>query len=152
MLFRSVVVELSADGGKLDYDDTNGYGPEHWTLLNTDTIRWGQTYRVRVHYYSDHSGDSTTIPSTYTVNVVLYEGTDRATTASYTGVLSVDNSSNSSPSSTGPDWANVLDIIPVQSTSNGQPQIIRSPTGMKKLLVPVSNDDLAPKQESPPRQ
>ncbi|MEF3697385.1 YfaP family protein, partial [Desulfolutivibrio sp.] len=146
--------KTTADGGKLDYDDTSGYGPEHWTLLDTNTVRWGQAYRVRVHYYSDHqSGTPTppTIPSGYTINVLLYEGTANPVTLNYSGVLSSESSSNISPTATGADWATVVDIIPVQPTSGAQPQFIRDPSGTVKLLVPMTEEMLAPKQESPPR-
>jgi len=147
--------KTTADGGQLDYDDTSGYGPEHWTLLDTNVVRWGQAYRVRVHYYSDHQSgtpEPPTIPSGYTINVLLYEGTANPVTLNYSGVLSSESTSNISPTATGPDWANVVDIIPVQPTSGAQPQFIRDPSGPVKLLVPISEEMLAPKQESPPRQ
>ena len=62
--------EVTSDGGELDYDDVNGYGPEHWTLQYSDTVRWDQDYKIRVHYYSDHGNGGTN----YSVSVKLYDG------------------------------------------------------------------------------
>jgi len=99
--------ETTADGGELDYDITTGYGPEHWTLMTADTVRYGQLYKVRVHYYSDHSKG----PTNYTVSIKLYEGTSREVEYWYRGNLAVDNSSNDDPDDTGPDWVDIAEII-----------------------------------------
>ena len=106
--------KTTADGGVLDYDETGGYGPEHWTLNSDDTIRWNQDYQMRVHYYDDNG----TGPSNYTVSVRLYDG-DQAITSYYRGNLAVSNSSNDDPNGQGPDWADVATITPVQLTGSG---------------------------------
>ncbi len=99
--------KVTADGGTLDYDVTTGYGPEHWTLLTTNTIRYNSPYIVRVHYYSDHGHG----PTNYTVTIKLYEGTSREQDYSYRGNLSANNPSNAAPGSTGPDWVDVSNVV-----------------------------------------
>jgi|SRR5271157_3423596 len=96
----------TADGGTLDRDVTTGFGPEHWTLLNTATVRYNQPYTFRVHYYSDHGNG----PSNYTVTIELYEGTSRQITYTYTGGLAVSNPTNYLPNGSGPDWADIAVI------------------------------------------
>ncbi len=105
--------KTTADGGELDYDDTNGYGPEHWTLQYSDTVRWDQDYRIRVHYYSDHGNGGTN----YNVTVKLYEGTGRESLQVFSGYLSNDDSSNSAPTDTGADWADIVIIRPTQTAA-----------------------------------
>ncbi|MEN3942249.1 hypothetical protein WJU23_13205 [Prosthecobacter sp. SYSU 5D2] len=131
--------KVTADGGELDYDDTNGFGPEHWTLDTSDTVRWGQPYQVRTHYYSDHGrGGTTTLPTRWTVTVLLYEGTPRAQTFTYTGVLAYDNSSNNGPLSTGADWADVCTVTPVEtSEALGIARVRMSARGIPDIVVPV---------------
>lgn len=110
----------TADGGELDHDDTNGYGPEHWTLSGTDTVRWDQGYKVRIHYYSDHQArpnDDPPVPvrpSSWKVTVVVYEGEERMETYTFSGVLSAANSSNTGATASGGDWADVCTITPTQ--------------------------------------
>ena len=97
----------TADGGELDIDIINGYGPEHWTLLRTNTIRYGQPYKIRLHYFSDHGNG----PTNYTVKVKLYEGTDREKELPIIrGNLAQDDSSNYRPDGTGPDWVDIAEI------------------------------------------
>jgi len=57
---------LSQSWGDLDIDDINGFGPETFT---STTSTWGQTYNVRVHYYSDHGNGATTA----TMRVIYYD-------------------------------------------------------------------------------
>jgi uncharacterized protein YfaP (DUF2135 family) len=99
----------TADGGTLDHDVTSGYGPEHFTLLASNTIRYTGPYIVKVHYYSDHVTDST-LSTNYTLAITRYEGTAREQTSVYHGNLSYDNSSNKDPGNAGADWANVADV------------------------------------------
>ena len=104
---------ITSDGGELDYDDVDGFGPEHWTLMNTDTIRYDQPYRFRVHYYSDHGNGGTN----YIVTIKLYEGTSREVTYSYTGYLSANVPSNDHPADTGPDWVDIAELTLTMGTS-----------------------------------
>ncbi|MCU0286450.1 MAG: hypothetical protein MUF15_08620 [Acidobacteria bacterium] len=56
------------EGGVLDVDITDGYGPEVFTQANAVK---GE-YRVKVHYYSSHD-----YPQSFArVQVILFEGTD----------------------------------------------------------------------------
>jgi len=121
----------TSDGGELDYDIIYGYGPEHWTLSSTDTIRYGSPYRFRVHYYSDHGNG----PSNYTVTITIYEGTNRELTYQYRGNLAVSNSLNDSPNGTGPDWRNVASIT--LTLGNVAPTMVTSSTGQMKITVPI---------------
>ncbi len=130
----------TADGGELDYDDTNGYGPEHWTLLESDNVRWGQDYEVRLHYYSDHSS-GTTIATRWNISVLLYEGTPRAVNYNFSGVLSSDNSGNTGPHATGADWADVCTVTPVvASPAFAAPSATKGKNGKARIIVPLPSE------------
>ncbi len=58
----------TVEGGRLDVDITNGYGPEIFTQSNADR---GQ-YQVKAHYYSSHGHPQTLAK----VQVILFEGMD----------------------------------------------------------------------------
>lgn len=127
--------KTTADGGFLDYDVTTGYGPEHWLLTSANTVRWGQPYKVRVHYYSDNGNG----PSNYTVSIQVYDGA-RAQTSYYRGNLSVSSSSNRQPNGAGPDWADIATITPVQPTASlpaGQSIVQRGINGQLSIRVAV---------------
>ena len=57
---------LSQSWGDLDIDDVDGYGPETFTSRPSAV---GQSYEVRVHYYSDHGNGATNA----TMRVVYYD-------------------------------------------------------------------------------
>lgn len=57
----------SATSPKLDVDDTNGFGPENITI---DSLPGSGTYRVYVHYYSDHGNGGTTVSASVLENGV----------------------------------------------------------------------------------
>ncbi len=101
--------DVTASGLTLDVDDTNGYGPEHGTLTEgastTGTVQEGN-YNIRVHYFSDHVSDST-IPVSGHVNIVLNEGEENQVEKSIPFSISLDNSSNDNPGSTGADWVDI---------------------------------------------
>jgi len=122
--------KITADGGELDYDVTTGYGPEHWTLMNTDTVRYGQPYEVRLHYYSDHDNG----PSNYTVSIKVYEGTDRENEFWYRGNLAVSDPYNDSPTDTGPDWANIADITLTEAARSSPRSAVVTSTDMSGRL------------------
>ncbi len=145
--------KVTADGGELDYDCTTGYGPEHWTLMDTDTLSLDSPYYVRLHYYSDH-GNS---PSNYTVNVKLNEGTDLESNYTFRGNLAYSDSSNTGPNATGWDWADVcyitfysqssvpLSMQPLVKTKSGIPFEVKFGTPPKdkiniKTSVPPAVD------------
>jgi len=56
------------EGGKLDVDITDGYGPEVFTQTNASP----GTYQVKAHYYGSH-GQAQSVAR---VQVLLFEGTD----------------------------------------------------------------------------
>jgi uncharacterized protein YfaP (DUF2135 family) len=131
--------KVTADGGELDYDITYGYGPEHWTLTYRDTIRYGDPYKVRLHYYNDNDNG----PTNYTVSIKLYEGTSRERTYSYRGNLSVDDYSNEYPWGTGDDWVDIATII--LSETDDQPSgpqfLTKGLTGALQITVPVPSGE-----------
>jgi hypothetical protein len=93
-------------GMQLDVDNTSGYGPENITMLQSTTPVAGD-YKVRVHYYSDHS---THLGGTGYLSVVLNERqTNQVGPYSRQWSISTSNSSNSNPGTgcttcSGPDW------------------------------------------------
>jgi len=101
----------TADGGVLDVDDIDGFGPEHWSLTYSDTVRWDEDYQIRLHYYSDHDNG----PTNYTVTIMMYEGSDREVATTYRGNLSANDSNNDAPTDTGADWAEIATVRPAQS-------------------------------------
>jgi uncharacterized protein YfaP (DUF2135 family) len=58
----------SKNGGRLDRDDTDGYGPEIYVISSAPT----GSYTIAAHYY----GDRDTGQTTATVMVIAREGTD----------------------------------------------------------------------------
>ena len=93
------------DGGELDRDDVDGFGPEHWTLTYNDNVRWGQDYKVRVHYFRNEG-----IVSNFTVTIVTNEGTVNERVNSYRGNLAVSDVENDAPSDVGADWRDIATI------------------------------------------
>lgn len=136
--YSSYYHKVTADGGELDYDITTGYGPEHWTLMTTDTVRYDQPYKVRLHYYSDHDNG----PSNYTVSIKLYEGTSRVQEYWYRGNLAVSNPSNNSPDGSGADWVDIADITLTQTqTASRVSKAMQLSNGKIKITVPVPSKD-----------
>lgn len=60
-------------GGFLDVDDTDGFGPEHITI---PAVRDTGTYRLFIHYYSDHTSGTT--PTTAFVSASVRNGAIRS--------------------------------------------------------------------------
>lgn len=73
----------TASGLTLDFDDTNGFGPENITTTN---IIPG-SYLVQVHYYSDHDSDNA-ISTNATTVIRINEGSPDETINNYYGFLS----------------------------------------------------------------
>ena len=65
---------------------------------------------VRVHYYSDRQGTDPPRTIGWRVVAVVNEGTPGEMRVIREGVLSAENSSNSNPGSTGPDWADAATL------------------------------------------
>jgi len=100
-------------GGRLDVDNTSGFGPENYFLSSVegDTILPGP-YTVRVHYYRDQdSGDEQPTRAVgWRVVVLLNEGTKFERRQITQGTLSAESSTNDAPGSSGPDWASVTTV------------------------------------------
>ncbi len=100
-------------GGRLDVDNTRGFGPENYFLSSVegDTILEGG-YEIRVHYYDDDLDfdDTPTRAAQWRVVVLTNEGTDREKRQVFTGALSSADVSNDSPEATGADWGTVATI------------------------------------------
>ena len=100
-------------GGHLDVDNTSGFGPENYFLsaAEGDTVLSGN-YTIRVHYYRDalRQNPPPTRIVGWRVIVLLHEGTPMERQDIYNGTLSLDNPSNSSPGSSGPDWVTVTQV------------------------------------------
>jgi hypothetical protein len=75
----------------LDYDDVNGYGPEHITVDNASGTN---TYKIKVYYYADHNTNDP--PSTTPTTAHI--------TASVNGVTKLSTSSTLSTASTSSSW------------------------------------------------
>ena len=132
--------QMTSDGGELDYDITEGYGPEHWTLMSADTVRYDEPYSVRLHYYSDHDSG----PTNYTVTIKVYEGTAREATYSYRGNLSVNNSYNDSPDGAGADW---VDIASITLTEENSRSGNRGITADSEMVLPFITVPVPPREE-----
>ncbi len=74
----------------LDYDDVNGYGPEHITV---DKVTGTKTYKIRVYYYADHNDSDTTTATTAYITAAVngetkisdsHSMTSESTTSSWT--------------------------------------------------------------------
>lgn len=129
---------ITTDGGELDHDIITGYGPEHWTLMTTDTVRYDQPYKVRLHYYSDHGNG----PTNYTASIKLYEGTSREQEYWYRGNLAVSNPDNDAPNDSGSDWVDIADITLTQTQSASR--VLKSmqvSNGNIKITVPVPSKE-----------
>jgi len=73
---------VTASGLTLDFDDTDGYGPENITT----TSAMAGTYSIRVHYFDDNDDEGAN-PSGCTVVVRLNEGTPEETVTTYSGAV-----------------------------------------------------------------
>lgn len=108
--------KITSDGGFLDIDQTYGYGPEHYTLVASDSVAWGQVYTVRLHYFD---GDG---PTAYKVMVTENEGTKNERTTYYSGVIYThgfeidDYYNNYKPGCSGPDWVDICTVVPVRES------------------------------------
>ena len=115
----------STNGPYLDFDNTHGYGPEHYyatdgnvmydstgTVMSNDIFG---TYQIGVHYYADHDGNADeTQPITWTVTisylVIFIEATGQEVweEVTYTGYLGDDNSGSASTFGSGGGWSEIM--------------------------------------------
>jgi uncharacterized protein YfaP (DUF2135 family) len=105
--------KVTAIGGQLDVDNTQGFGPENYSLSSEagNTVLPG-TYTIGVHYYSDHlkTADMPTRLATWRVVTIVNEGTASEKRTVAGGSLGADDSGNAQPGGSGPDWASVGEI------------------------------------------
>lgn len=122
---------VSATSPYLDIDNTIGYGPEHYYAINGMKTRYTDgtlssdlhgTYRVKVHYFADHDGDSSStqlIPWFLSYRYLAYcpppcenpEATGFWVEGSTRGLLTSSRSSNCcSIGNSGPDWSDTITI------------------------------------------
>lgn len=96
----------TSSGLNLDFDDTDGYGPENITTTSASV----GTYAVRVHYYSDHDSENPT-PTGCSVVVRLNEGTPQQSVTTYHGSLS-DSGDNWSAATITITAAGKAELVP----------------------------------------
>jgi hypothetical protein len=101
----------TASGTGLDFDNTNGFGPEHVTLNGGAGIQAGE-YSVRVHYYGGSAG------VTGRVHMVVNEGTANQVVKEVPFSIGSSNSANQLPGSSGADWVDIGKIDIVNNTIN----------------------------------
>ena len=118
----------------LDYDDTNGYGPEHVTITDATL---SATYDIKVYYYADHNDADTTTPTTCYIN------------AQVNGETVLDTSTTLSSASSSSGWqdgahvwnAGSIDVTAanVLNVAIGTPDLSNWPT----VTIPVTVTDPA---------
>lgn len=114
------------NGPYLDFDNTYGYGPEHYYATDDMVMydQWGTqmssdiygTYQIAVHYYADHDdNDEEDQPITWTVTisylVIVIEATGQEVweEVTYTGYLGSAGGSGSAASfGSGGGWSEVM--------------------------------------------
>jgi uncharacterized protein YfaP (DUF2135 family) len=105
----------------LDFDNTHGFGPEHYIAAEDSTIPGSTniygTYQIRVEYYADHSGADTPQAITWHLNVKYLAFKDQTTGQEYwvqesrSGALSTPSSSGTGDfESSGPAWSEIWTI------------------------------------------
>ena len=134
MWYRNLI---TSSGLELDFDDTNGFGPEHGTLKESGTQQVGD-YRVRVHYYS-HRG--TNSPATGQVSVLVNEGLADREFRTFPFRIQDSNSGADGPGGTGPSWKDIANINIGEGQISGiGPQhlpVIRIKLGDKRTNIPI---------------
>ncbi|HNU35514.1 MAG TPA: hypothetical protein PKJ15_02865, partial [Methanomassiliicoccales archaeon] len=114
-----------ANGPYLDFDNTYGFGPEHYyatddmvmydtsgTVMSNDIFG---TYQIAVHYYADHDdNDEEDQAITWTVTIsylVLYieqTGEEIWEEVTYNGYLGSADSSSASSFGSGGGWSDIM--------------------------------------------
>ncbi len=113
------------NGPYLDFDNTYGYGPEHYYATD-DMVMYDAssnvmsndifgTYQIAVHYYADHDdNDEEDQPITWTVTIsylVLYieqTGEEIWEEVTYNGYLGSANSGSASTFGSGGGWSEIM--------------------------------------------
>ncbi|HQM67575.1 MAG TPA: hypothetical protein PLY24_07320, partial [Methanomassiliicoccales archaeon] len=114
-----------SNGPYLDFDNTYGYGPEHYYAtddmvmydafgVQKSTDLYG-TYQIAVHYYADHDDDDEedqlitwTVTISYLVLYVEATGQEIWEEVTYTGTLGSADSGSSHSFASGGGWSEVM--------------------------------------------
>ncbi len=109
----------TSNGLTLDFDDRNGFGPEHGTLNETGTILDG-LYRVRVHYYSDYGS---AVQASGRVSIVLREGLGDQLVDTIPFSISSDDAGMAGPDGSGASWSEIanVDVVGGRIVRTGAP-------------------------------
>ncbi|MEO7995513.1 MAG: DUF2135 domain-containing protein, partial [bacterium] len=95
-------------GGELDIDDTNGFGPEHYTV--GPTIQDGK-YKVRVHYFADRDADTTATQVILgAVDILLDEGLPTQKLETKIFRILIPSEAAKGPGGTGISWKDIAEI------------------------------------------
>jgi len=115
-----------------------------WTLKYADTVRWGEPYRVRAFWMMNRQGTGSIDSADYQVIVHANEGWPSQFCQSYSGTIAEtypDFYVEPSPLDSGPWWADVCTMIPVQATggssSCSQVREVTGADGVPVLYVPL---------------
>ena len=98
-------------GVVLDFDDTDGFGPEHISVQRVPGAEpLPGEYVISVHYFSD---DGTTAGAAGLVTIVLNEGTEDQALLELPFTIASSNGGNATPGSSGPDWVRIarVDVV-----------------------------------------
>jgi hypothetical protein len=137
---------MTAGDMVLDYDDVNGYGPEHVTV---NEVTGTKTYKIKVYYYYDHHKDLDPEDPNYTTETT-------ATTANITAAVSGETKLSASHlmtvESTSSSWgtgSHIWDVgelevsgADVYSVTLSDPDLTAFPT--VQLTVGVTDSDSNP--------
>jgi uncharacterized protein YfaP (DUF2135 family) len=114
-----------AGGPYLDFDNTVGYGPEHYYATDdmsmyddshnqVSTDLFG-TYQIAVHYYADHDSDYESVqPITWTVTIsylalfIEDTGEEIWEEVTYTGYLGTASSGSAHSFGSGGGWSEIM--------------------------------------------
>jgi len=115
------------NGPYLDFDNTYGYGPEHYYAtddmvmydafgVQKSTDLYG-TYQIAVHYYADHDDDDEedqlitwTVTISYLVLYVEATGQEIWEEVTYTGTLGSADSGSSDSFASGGGWSGIMEF------------------------------------------
>ncbi|MBU4190598.1 MAG: zinc-ribbon domain-containing protein [Candidatus Thermoplasmatota archaeon] len=103
----------------LDFDNTYGYGPEHYYATENMTLPESEplygTYLIRIHYFADHDSDyENTQPITWHLNIKYLAFKNQLTgqefwgEVSYSGYLSIASTSDTGNfNNAGASWSQI---------------------------------------------
>ena len=128
---------MTAGDMVLDYDDVNGYGPEHVTV---DKVTGTKTYKIKVYYYADHNESETTTATTANITAAV----SGETKLSASHLMTVESTSSSWGIGSHIWDAGELEVsgADVYSVTLSDPDLTAFPT--VQLTVEVADSDANP--------